>query len=196
MNWVGGCTLALPGASRQCRVELDRVAALVGKSSPRDAGGLRDREDRRKRPDRVRADERRVLQRGHLAADRKHVPGGGIRSRPEMVVGEDELLGQPAVEGNQLVVVDLQRFCRVVAHRIVNPGAAVVGLVEVRRCRQELPVVRHRGPPRGHRRKVEVGRLVLLDEDDHAFRRCHLTMQALGTDKRQGPRVNNRCEMR
>ena len=83
------------------------------------------------------------------------------------MVAEDELLGQPRVERDHHVVVDLRGQRRVVAHRVVDPRVAVVGLVEVGRAGQQRPVVRDGSTPGRQGGEVEVGRLVLLQEHDH-----------------------------
>ena len=69
------------------------------------------------------------------------------------MVAEHELLRQPRVERDHRVVVDLRGQRRVVAHRVVHPRVAVVGLVEVRGRGQQRPVVRDRGTPGRHRRR-------------------------------------------
>ena len=99
------------------------------------------------------------------------MPGGGVRPGTEVVVTEHELLGKPAVERDDRVVVDLRCQCWVVTHRVVHPGIAVVGLVEVRRRGDVDVLVDHRAPTR-QAAKIEVGGLVLLQEDDHPMS-CH-----------------------
>ena len=115
--------------------------------------------------------QRRVLQGRHLAAGGEHVPGRGVRPCPEVVIAEHELLGEPAIEGDDLVVVDLCRQSRVVTHREMHPGVAVVRLVGVRWRAEKLAVTGDRSTPFRQRRKIEVGRLVLLQEHDHPMPR-------------------------
>ena len=156
-------------------VQLGRIARRVGERAPRHPRGVGGVEDRRDVPGRVRADERRVLQRGRLAADGEHVPGGGVGPEPEVVIAEGVLFGQPGVERDHRVGVDLHRQRRVVTHRVVHPRVAVMGLVEVRRRRQQITVVRHGGAPGGQRREIEIGGLVLLQEHDHPMPRHRRT---------------------
>ena len=183
--------LPVARSHRQRRVELRRIPGPVRERRPLHPSGLGHAEDGRQVPHRMRAHERRVLHRGHLPADGQHVPRSRVRPGPEMVVAEHELLRQPRVVRDHGIVVDLHRQPRVVPHRVVHPRVPVVRLVKVRWRGQQPPVVRDRSTPRRHRRKIEVGRLVLLQEHHHPMthnrHRAHPVFRVAGRVRSSQP---------
>ena len=94
------------------------------------------------------------------------------------MITKRELLGQPAVERDHLVVIHLKPGRRVVSHFVVNPRVAVVRLVEVRSVLEEVAEIQNIRAPPCERWEVEVGRLVLLDEDHDAHRSIVCQSQA------------------
>ena len=85
-----------------------------------------------------------------------------------MMVAEREQLGQPAVVRDHDVVIDLDGGRGVVAHLVVHPRIAVVRRVRDGRCGEQVPTVLNVGAPRAQGGEVEVGRLILLYQNDNA----------------------------
>ena len=115
--------------------ELGRVAVLIDERAPRHTGALRGSEHGGEVPHRVRAGERGISERRGLPGEGQQMPAGGVAPRPEVVVTEGVLFGQPRVERHQHRVIDRDRHGRVVPDGVVDPRVAVVGLIE-RRCQR------------------------------------------------------------
>src|SRR5260370_1253657 len=116
-----------------------------------------------------RSREGRIPQRRRLATDGEHMAWRGIGAEAKMVVTVRELLGEPTVEREDRVVVDLQRRRGVISHLVMYPRIPIVRGIGQRGRREQISAILNIGAPGGQGGKVEVRCLVFLHQNHDTY---------------------------